>query len=87
MEVIGLSMEDMTALMASLKVELTKGQEETTRSTAAHFVSRGCSEDEAKFRAGVIANSSVDTSAILGVMVANNRRILSDLRSAGLLSP
>lgn len=85
MDTIGLSMEDMTAFMVSLKVELLKGQEETTRSTTAQFVSQGCSEDEAQFRAGMIANLSVDTSAILGIMVANNRRILLDLKEAGML--
>ena len=87
MDTIGLNASDIETLMVSLKVELLKGQEETTRSTTAQFVSQGCSEDEAQFRAGMIANLSIDTSAILGIMVANNRRILSDLKEAGILKP
>ena len=87
MDTIGFSIGDMITLMVSLKAEGLKGQEETTRSTAAQFVSQGCSEDEAHVRAGMIANLSVDTSAILGIMVVNNRRILSDLQNVGLLTP
>lgn len=87
MDTIGFSIGDMIALMVSLKVAGLKEQEETTRSTAASFVSDGCSEDEAQFRAGMIANLSVDTSAILGIIDVNNKRILSDLKQAGLLSP
>ena len=85
METIGLSKEDITALVVSLKVELTKEQEETTRSTAAYFVSQGCSKDEAYFRAGTLTNSSVDSGILMGIIDANNKRILSDLQRTGLL--
>ena len=87
MDTIGLSFKDMEALMISLKVELLKGQEETIQSSTMEFISQGCSEDEARFRAGVIGAISIDASAILGIMAANNGRILLDLKEAGILKP
>ncbi len=87
METIGLNINDMTSLMVRFKEEVTIGQEATIQSNTAQFISAGCTEDEARFRAGVIGMHSIDTSVVLGIMVANNRRILSDLKEAGILKP
>ena len=87
MDTIGLSIEDMTSLMVSLKEELLKQQEETIRANTAQFISEGCSEDEAQFRAGTIGTQAVDIATTAGIIVANNRRILLDLKKVGLLPP
>ena len=87
METIGLSARDITNLMATLKIELGKGQEERNRSATAQFISDGCPEDEARFRAGIIGIQSTDMAVVEGIVVANNRRILLDLKEAGLLTP
>ena len=85
METIGLSIQELTNLIVSLKVQLTKDQEENIQSNTTRFISEGCAENEARFRAGIIGIQAIDTSAILGIIVENNRRILSDLREAGIL--
>lgn len=86
METIGLSARDITNLMAMLKIELGKEQEERNRSATAQFIGDGCPEDEAGFRAGIIGIQSTDMAVVEGIIVANNMRILSDLKKAGLLS-
>ena len=82
---IGLSSNDMTNLMVSLKEELAKNQEESIQSNAVQFINEGCTEDEARFRARIIGTQAIDTAVIFGIIVANNRRILLDLEEAGML--
>ena len=85
METIGLSINDMESLIVTLKEELNKGQEENFQANTAHFISAGYTEDDARFKAVVIRLQAVDASAILGIIVANNRRILLDLKEAGII--
>ena len=87
METIGLNIGEMTNLLISLKAKLTKDQEGNVQANTTRFIDDGCTEDEAGFMAKVIGIQSVDTSAIIGIIIENNNRILSDLKNAGLLKP
>jgi len=80
METIGLNFNDMVTLQASVWTEGRKTI--NTDSSFAQHLERGCSEDEAKFRAEITAQVASITTALLKVMEANNNRILSDLKEA-----
>jgi len=86
METIGLNINEMSDLMISIKMQLAKDQEGNLQATTEQLISDGFTEDEARFRAGLIGMQTVDVSAILGIIVENNRRILSELKKAGILN-
>ena len=87
MEAIGLSFNDLVSRQAEewerASSTLTKEQ---TQSSIAQHINRGCSVDEADFRATITAQISSIVTAILATIDANNKRILIDLKRAGLLN-
>jgi hypothetical protein len=87
MDTIGLNTEEIANLMISLKKKLGKNQEEAIQLNTAQFISQGYSEDEARFRAGIVKTQTIDNSVVAATIDANNKCILLDLKKAGLLSP
>jgi len=87
METIGLNFNDMVMLQASTIGEAREGVEKETDLSFAQYIHQGCSEDEAHFRAEITAQIASFNTAISAVIDANNKRIFSDLKKAGLLNP
>lgn len=85
METIGLSFNDLVSTQAKEWERASKHTDEYKQSSVAHHISRGCSEDEAQFRATITVEIAANTTAILAAVDANNKRILLDLGRAGLL--
>jgi len=86
METIGLDFNDMVVLQASAIGEARNSIEQEPELSFAQYINKGYSEDEAKFRSEIAAQVASFTSAILTVIDANNKRILSDLKQSGLLN-
>ncbi len=85
METIGLSFNDMVARQVAEWGRLAGATEEEKRISIANHISRGCSEDEAQFRATITEEIAKINTSILAVIDANNQCILLDLKKAGLL--
>jgi len=85
METIGLSFNDMVARQAAEWKRLAGATEEQRQISIANHISRGCSADEAQFRATITGEIAKFNTAVLTVIDANNQRILLDLKEAGLL--
>ncbi len=86
MNFIGLSITEMSAIMVKMKTQLTKDQEPQIQQNISTFIKDGYSKNDAELRARMIGIQSVDTAALLGIMVENNRKILLDLKAAGLIT-
>ena len=60
--------------------------DDETYDAAEQIAENGCSEDEAQFRASITVEVTAITTAMLATVDANNKRILLDLKGAGLLN-
>ena len=85
MNSIGLSITEMSTLMVEMKTQLTRDQEPQVQQNKSNFIKDGYSNDDAELRARMIGIQSIDTAALLGIMVENNRKILLDLKATGLI--
>ncbi len=84
METIGFSFNDLVNIQATEWNRID--MEEQRQVSLANHLKRGCSEDEAQFRASITVEITSITTAILATIDANNKRILLDLKEAGILS-
>lgn len=87
METIGFNFNDLVSIQAKEweRASSTFPNEQTQASITQH-INRGCSVDEADFRATITAEISSSVTAILTTIDANNKRILLDLKEVGILS-
>ena len=86
METIGLNFNDLVSRQTEEWERASSAvTREQTQSSIAQHINRGCSVDEADFRATITAQISSIVTAILATIDANNKRILLDLKEAGLL--
>ncbi len=87
METIGLSFNDMFRFQVKAIEEARKGKDEKEiELSIARYINQGCSEEEARFRVDLTVEIASFNSALLAVIDANNKRIISDLKNAGLLT-
>jgi len=86
METIGLNFSDLVNIQAEeWERANTAFPNEQTQASIAQHINRGCSVDEADFRATITAQISSIVTSTLATIDANNKRILIDLKKAGLL--
>lgn len=86
MKTIGLSFNDLVNRQVMEWRRARTDTEEQKQSSVTQHIIRGCSEDEAQFRATITIEIAANSTAILAAIDANNKRILLDLKRAGLLN-
>lgn len=85
METIGLKYNDMVNLLAHHWEVAREAVEAESQAIIQQKIESGYSKDRVELQSEVIAELSSASSAMLAVITENNKRILGDLRKAGIL--
>ncbi|MFC2021923.1 hypothetical protein ACFLTR_01740 [Chloroflexota bacterium] len=86
METIGFNFNDLANIQATELNRIDGATEEQKQLSVASHISQGCSQDEAQYRATITGEMTAITISLLATIDANNKRILLDLKEAGILS-
>ncbi|MFC2072476.1 hypothetical protein ACFLUU_07235 [Chloroflexota bacterium] len=86
METIGFNFNDLVNIQTTALNRVDGATEEQKQLSIANHISRGCSQDEAQYRATITGEMTAITISLLATIDANNKRILFDLKETGILS-